>query len=303
MRGVDVTVLIPVRDRAEMLRQCLWSVTGQATDLRIQVVVIDDSSSDDSAAVAKDFGVDLVCCADNVGTARARNLGLERARGTWVAFLDSDDWWAHDHLETLWAGRGHGVMASTSALVVIDGNRRVVGTPSLRTAELHRPCDVFRPENAVALSAAMARADVVTSIGGFAPRTYAEDLDLWLRLLRYGTGHLLPRITVGYRSHTTQTSREPGMGPAVQELLEEAAAEGILTPRHVRALAATDVWDARPSSSPAWVLRALRTGRLDPSSLAWLLTSRASQRHRWRLQWYRLSELHQPPAGPGAVRA
>jgi mycofactocin glycosyltransferase len=86
-RQVDVTVVIPVRDRAAMLDRCLAAVAA-----RYPVVVVDDGSADESAvaAVAARHGASVLRRASNGGPAAARNSGLAGMQTELVAFLDSD---------------------------------------------------------------------------------------------------------------------------------------------------------------------------------------------------------------------
>jgi glycosyltransferase involved in cell wall biosynthesis len=86
-RQVDVTVVIPVRDRAAMLERCLAAVAG-----RYPVVVVDDGSADEAAvaAVAARHGASVLRRTSSGGPAAARNSGLAAIHTELVAFLDSD---------------------------------------------------------------------------------------------------------------------------------------------------------------------------------------------------------------------
>ena len=87
-----VSIIIPVKDRADDLRHCLQSL--QQLDYpcdRLQIVVVDDGSSDASPDVARQFGATLVCSGSvGGGPALARNKGVSVARGEILAFIDSD---------------------------------------------------------------------------------------------------------------------------------------------------------------------------------------------------------------------
>ena len=92
-----VSVIIPVFNGAAFLREALQSVCDQDYPSR-EVIVIDDGSTDDSAACAQAFpGVHVVQQA-NQGNAAARNHGIARARGDFVALLDQDDVWRPEKL-------------------------------------------------------------------------------------------------------------------------------------------------------------------------------------------------------------
>jgi glycosyltransferase involved in cell wall biosynthesis len=93
-----VSVVIPVYNCEAYLGEAIESVLAQ-TYRPIDVIVVDDGSSDRSAAVARSFP-EIRCCAQpHAGAGAARNRGVALARGMFLAFLDADDLWARDKLE------------------------------------------------------------------------------------------------------------------------------------------------------------------------------------------------------------
>ncbi|MGI8622251.1 MAG: glycosyltransferase family 2 protein, partial [Solirubrobacteraceae bacterium] len=99
--GLPITVLIPVYDRAVALDRALRSVARQSI-VPTEVLVVDDGSCDDSRAVAERHGARVIAHERNQGQVAARNTVFAAATQPWIAFLDSDDDWLPDHLETLW---------------------------------------------------------------------------------------------------------------------------------------------------------------------------------------------------------
>lgn len=97
LRIGSISVIIPVRNCEAFLGPALDSVLGQT--LRPQeIVVVDDGSTDASAAVAEQFeGVDVLRLTPQ-GQSVARNLGAKRASGDFLAFLDADDLWHPERL-------------------------------------------------------------------------------------------------------------------------------------------------------------------------------------------------------------
>jgi glycosyltransferase involved in cell wall biosynthesis len=95
-----VSVVIPVHNRAHLVRHALQSVLQQAfTDF--EVVVVDDGSTDNLSSVVQSFAdsrVRIVSHAERMGGAAARNTGIEHSHAELVAFLDSDDEWTDDKL-------------------------------------------------------------------------------------------------------------------------------------------------------------------------------------------------------------
>ena len=99
-----LSVVIPTKDRPEMLRRAVRSVLGQ-TYAPIELLVVDDGSIDPASEVLEGLGTDdlqrfeVLRHAENQGGAAARNTGLRAARGKYVAFLDDDDRWTPHKLE------------------------------------------------------------------------------------------------------------------------------------------------------------------------------------------------------------
>lgn len=99
---IDVSVVIPTYNRAQQTCLALQSVLTQTRPPQ-EMIVVDDGSTDDLASHLEVFGSSIrLLRQENRGGGAARNLGVAAAGASWVAFLDSDDAWAPDHLERLW---------------------------------------------------------------------------------------------------------------------------------------------------------------------------------------------------------
>lgn len=93
-----ISVVIPAFNAARDLPDAIRSVLAQ-TYRPMEVLVVDDGSSDDTAAVARSAGPPVVCWSrPQGGAASARNAGVARAQGQLIAFLDADDLWTEDKL-------------------------------------------------------------------------------------------------------------------------------------------------------------------------------------------------------------
>lgn len=104
---VKVSVIVPVYNAERYLGECLESIRAQAYR-DIEVMMIDDGSTDISADICAGFEREdsrfrLVKCA-NGGVSRARNTGIEMARGEYLAFIDADDMMHEDYLRLLVKG-------------------------------------------------------------------------------------------------------------------------------------------------------------------------------------------------------
>jgi GT2 family glycosyltransferase len=86
----EISIVVPTRDRATKLRRCLDALLAQRTDAPVQIVVVDDGSSDDTAQVLASAPAVESVHRPPGGRAAARNPGVERARGAVVLFIDDD---------------------------------------------------------------------------------------------------------------------------------------------------------------------------------------------------------------------
>ena len=104
MSAVRFSVVIPVFNKERHVVRCIESVLAQ-TLAPFEIIAVDDNSSDNSMALIRAAAGDRVTTyarsEPGPGGYAARNLAIESAKGEWIAFLDADDAWAPDHLETL----------------------------------------------------------------------------------------------------------------------------------------------------------------------------------------------------------
>lgn len=127
-----VSVIVPTLDRPRLLDEALRSVAGQRPTGGLEVVVVNDGGASVDAVVAAwrpELTVELGELGERSGPAAARNAGIERSSGRYLAFLDDDDLWAPDHLV-----RGCGPLESGAADLVYLGavvaDSRLAGVPS-----------------------------------------------------------------------------------------------------------------------------------------------------------------------------
>ena len=199
MKNPKVSVVIPTYNRAGTVPRAIESVLAQTfTDL--EVVVVDDGSSDDTGKVlAEMFGDRIRYLAQvNQGASIARNRGIEEARGEWIAFLDSDDLWEKDKLEwqlkalEQFAPKCCGCYTDTrffnhpetrTMFQLVEHQFRHEGTMGVKPDVLER---LVRPGGAgmvVCLSSFMARTDVIRKTAGFDPKLlYSQDSEFLFRL-------------------------------------------------------------------------------------------------------------------------
>ena len=96
------SVIIPLFNKENEIKSTLESVLSQ-TFQDFEVIVIDDGSTDNGKKIVEDFNnskIKLISTRNN-GVSKARNIGIEEAKGALIAFLEADDFWFENHLQLL----------------------------------------------------------------------------------------------------------------------------------------------------------------------------------------------------------
>jgi glycosyltransferase involved in cell wall biosynthesis len=128
-----VSVIIPVYNCDRYLAEAIESVLKQ-TYQPLEVIVIDDGSTDNSAEVARNFGSSVLYhYQTQSGAATARNFGIELAQGSFLAFLDADDFWIEDKLT-----RQMTVFDNEPDLDIVFGHVQNFHSPELDKAVKHK---------------------------------------------------------------------------------------------------------------------------------------------------------------------
>ena len=210
-RGL-VSVVVPCYNQANFLPEAIESVLAQ-TYGRVEVVVVNDGSTDDTAAVASRY--ERVRCISqlNGGQGAARNEGLKRATGEYVLFLDSDDRLLPDALEI-----GMQCLASRPGCVFAAGRCVYIGPAGGRRHTTYRPVidrnhylNLLITNHIWTPGTVLFRTAVVRRLGGFKTTVSgAEDYDLYLRIARNHRIWCHENVVTEYRQHDTNFSRRPG---------------------------------------------------------------------------------------------
>lgn len=107
MNQEKVSVIVPIYNVEAYINRCLDSLVGQ-TYQNIEIIMVDDCSTDSSAEIAKKYAAQhpekfrFVQREKNGGLSAARNTGIDHAAGEWLAFVDSDDWVTEDYISAMY---------------------------------------------------------------------------------------------------------------------------------------------------------------------------------------------------------
>jgi glycosyltransferase involved in cell wall biosynthesis len=182
-----VSVIVPTYNYGHYLAGALSSVLRQ-THTHLEVLVIDDGSTDDTPEVVAPFLGDprvRYHRRTNQGPAAARNFGLAQARGTLVAFLDADDLWLPAKLTrqlACFSTDTPGLVYARRLLIDGHGWQLEYAQPPLHRGWVLP--QLFR-SNFICFSSVLVRRDLLLEVGGFDTRVgHAEDYELLLRLVQ-----------------------------------------------------------------------------------------------------------------------
>lgn len=209
-----ISVVVPTFNRPSLLGQALTSISTQRdVPGNVEVVVVNDGGCDVTAVVngARDGGlaVRLVDLERNRGLATARNVGVQAARGEFLAFLDDDDVFLPNHLSLALGALGAGGADLAYTVCVVRQSRVDPTDPPMLTAATSFPFDpdLLSVANFMPVHTAVLRRPPESA--RFDPALPAlEDWDMWLRLARnhrYRFVHI-PQPTVVYHRIASEAS-------------------------------------------------------------------------------------------------
>ncbi len=207
---MNVSVIIPTHNRADLLPRALNSVLAQTLPPG-EIILVDDGSTDRTGdLIRQQYPTVRYLRQACRGVSAARNLGIAAARGDWIALLDSDDAWLPGKLQAQHNALGahHGCRLCHTEEIWIRNGRRV--NPMRKHAKsggrIFRRC---LPLCVISPSSTLIHRDLLDETGGFDETLPAcEDYDLWLRICAHESVLLVdtPQI-VKYGGHPDQLSR------------------------------------------------------------------------------------------------
>ncbi len=249
-----ISVVVPAHNSSRWIEATLTSVAAQSIDADLfEIIVVDDGSTDDTAEIAERFlGAGstqwtLVRQA-NAGPSRARNVGVQIARGSWIQFLDADDLLDPEKLKIQWEFASE---ASAEAAVIISPWRKFgsidtrfetgdVITPRFRGNVID---ELFSESVSIATGSQLYRKDWLNRVGGWnEAHTNGEDHELSLRVAFAG-GRFVEAPAAGplffYRREGGSLSSRSGrknaeVWPRLAKMIEdESRARNELTPERL----------------------------------------------------------------------
>jgi glycosyltransferase involved in cell wall biosynthesis len=232
-----LSVIIPAYNRADFLRDALESVINQtyfekSPSQAWELIVVDDGSTDSTQEVIRAFGDRIrYLYLPHSGVSTARNLGLSRAAGEFIAYLDSDDLWKPDKIET----QIKYMLSHSAAVVCCTEEIWIRNSKFVNPRKKHRKFsgmifDKVLPLCLLSLSSALFRRCLFQEVGWFDESLPAcEDYDLGIRIAaRYPMTFLGQPLIVKRGGHPDQLSKQYwGMDRFRVQALEKALFSGL----------------------------------------------------------------------------
>jgi len=205
-----ISVIIPVYNRAEMVKEAILSVCNQ-TRPADEIIVVDDGSDDNSADAAMSFKETVLLQQSNMGISAARNAGVKKASGDLIAFLDSDDLWKADklRLQEEYMAHNPGIELCHSDEIWILNQKRI----NQKLYHKKEGGNIFLKclkRCLISPSAVMIQKSLFSKVGLFDEQmTVCEDYDLWLRITaHHNVGFIDSPLIIKRGGHEDQLSKQ-----------------------------------------------------------------------------------------------
>lgn len=236
MAECQLSVVVPCHNCGRYLKEAVDSVLNQRSSVQsLEILIVDDHSDDKETLAAlnslasQDSRIRVLKHSGKRGISGARNIGVEAARGEWIAFLDADDVWLPDSLQSRWkvveretqaewisadvwlCDEGGSILAKTGHFESGEIARKILynGFPAEETVKLVKPVREFLRSSLAWTGAVMAKRSLLLRVGGFDLNLKrAEDMHLWIRLARETDYFFVPKPVALYRQHIRSISRE-----------------------------------------------------------------------------------------------
>jgi glycosyltransferase involved in cell wall biosynthesis len=185
---MKVSVVIASYQSAHLVARAVACVLHQ-THEDLECIVVDDGSTDETQRVLEQFQDPRfrVLRQENQGTAAARNTGFSAATGTWVSFLDADDLWMPDFIETsLKTARQnpHPCFVYSWYYGVNSREELLLFSPQNRVSG-HNPQAAIENEGLFLPSTTLIHRDIIETLGGFETNSYLEDRVFFIRAAQH----------------------------------------------------------------------------------------------------------------------
>jgi len=220
-----ISVIIPTYNHASYLKEAMGSVLGQ-TYSNLELIVIDNFSTDDTESIVQSLDDDRIRYlkfSNNGVIAASRNHGIKEAKGEFIAFLDSDDYWFKDKLALQLKALQENEKAGISfCLFKTKSDNSINDEKILGPKKNTLPAEIYErliKVNFIVSSSVFVRKSALDEVGVFDESkelVCSEDFDLWLRIAHKYEAAFVPVVGGIYRIHeNNESSNNNRLGKAI----------------------------------------------------------------------------------------
>lgn len=219
---MTISVVIPTYNRGAAIGATVESALSQdVAPEEVEIIIVDDGSTDDTLSILQSlYGQNprvRLFLIPNAGVANARNFGLEKARGEFVAFLDHDDLWfpqkLEKQLEAIKRSEKIGVVYCNwqhfDKNGILQSHDPHVWQPRFELGRKGVLQKMLMGNLIISMSVPLIRTELLRRVGGFDPKMVpCDDWDVWIRLANRSEFVGLRETLVQYHQHEAQQSRD-----------------------------------------------------------------------------------------------
>ena len=216
-----VTVAIPTYNHGHFLKAAIQSVIQQTYN-NFEIMIVDNFSTDNTGEIIASFNdsrIKWVKIRNNGSIAASRTRVLADAKGEWIAFLDSDDWWSNTKLEECSKYFNPGIDLIYHDLHQVSSNSPELRLSPIKSRQVNKPVllDLLLKGNTIATSSVVVRTLVLQRVGGMNEShdlISTEDYNTWLRISEITENfHHIEKFLGYYRLHDQSISHTANYQP------------------------------------------------------------------------------------------
>lgn len=267
-----VSIIIPAYNAERYVREAVESALAQV-DANVEVIVVDDGSTDGTAQVVAQFGTQIrLIRQDNAGVAAACNAGVRASAGRWIAFLDADDVWLPEKTARQLERCSSFAISHTDSMCFGEHLPQDIRRSSFEPPYSGRVLQQLLVRNFITKSSVMMDRELYVSAGGFGEHfAGVEDWPFWLQICAEHELGYLDLPVVRYRVHRASKSMQArktmadhrrvieqafspeGVGASYPDLKKVALASSYEINAHYAAESGDWLFAARCALGSAWL--------------------------------------------------
>lgn len=201
-----ISIILPTYNHAKFLKKAIESVVCQSY-IHWELIIIDNNSTDNTFEIVNTYSdkrIKYFKTQNNGVIAASRNLGISKAKGSWIAFLDSDDWWTIDKLsKCLKYINSNTIDLVYHDLFLVSKPNQIIFKKLASSRNLKPPIfeDLLLNGNGILNSSVLVKKDLLQKVGLLScdlNKIAWEDYDCWLRISKKTNQFHYHRETLGY---------------------------------------------------------------------------------------------------------